>query len=135
MNRKDFLNKLGIGAAFVLTASCMNACSKAENIGPVDFTLDLDDPTYSKLKTNGNYVVVHDTVVARTIDGEYVAATVICSHEQKKKVIYKKSTNEFFCTDHDARFDLNGNGLNDEGKKDLTIFNTSLNGNILSVVS
>ncbi len=134
MNRKDFLNKLGIGAAFVLTASCMNACSKADNIGPVDFTLDLDNPTYSKLKTNGNYVVVNNAVVARTVDGEYVAATVICSHEQKKKVIYKKSTNEFFCTDHDARFDLNGNGLNEEGKKDLTIFNTSLNGNILSVV-
>lgn len=135
MNRKEFINRLGIGAAFVLTASCMNACSKADNIGPIDFTLDLDSSDYSRLKTDGNYVIVNDTVVAKTIDGNYVAATVICSHEQKKDIIYKKSTNEYFCTDHDARFDLAGNGLNEKGRKGLTIFNTELNGNTLRVFS
>ncbi|MEZ4887651.1 MAG: Rieske 2Fe-2S domain-containing protein [Chitinophagales bacterium] len=134
MNRKDFLNRLGIGAAFVLTTSCMNACSKAADIGPVDFTLDLDDPSYSKLKTNGNYIVVNDTVVARTVDGDYVAATVICSHEQKKRVTYQKSSNEFLCTEHSARFDLSGKGLNNDGRKGLTIFQTTLNGNLLKVV-
>ncbi|MBN8682940.1 MAG: Rieske 2Fe-2S domain-containing protein [Chitinophagales bacterium] len=134
MNRREFLGKLGIGAAFVLSSSCLQSCKKESN-GSVDFTLNLDDPNYVKLKTNGNYIVVNQVVVAKGTDGNYYAATVICSHEQKKEVTYDKNKNEYYCTAHGARFDLSGNGLNNNGSKDLETYQTNLNGTELRVFS
>ncbi len=133
MTRKEFLNTLGLGAAFVLTTNCLSSCAKDTN--PVDFTLDLSDPSNAVLATNGNYVVRNGAVVARTISGDLVAATVTCSHEGEKQVQYDKSKNNFLCTAHDARFDLQGNGLNGNGNKGLTIYQTSVSGNILRVFS
>lgn len=134
MRRKEFLEKLGLGAAFVLTTSCLGGCGKEENLSPVDLTLNLTDPEYANLLENGGYVVIENrVVVARTTSGEYVAATLICSHENKKEIILKDD--EWFCTDHDARFDLTGEGLNDKGRKGLTIYTTELNNDILRVLS
>lgn len=134
MTRKEFLNTLGLGAAFILTTNCLSSCSK-ENNGPIDFTMDLSDPSNASLATNGNYVVRNGAVVARTINGDLVAATVTCSHEGEKQVQYDKSNNNFHCTAHDARFDLQGSGLNGNGSKGLTIYQTSVSGNILRVFS
>lgn len=134
MKRKDFLEKLGLGAAFVLTSSCLGGCGKNESLAPVDLSLNLTDPEYVNLLENGGYSIIENRVViARTTTGEYVAATLICSHENKKKIILKDD--EWFCTDHDARFDLIGDGLNEKGSKGLTIYTTELNGDILKVFS
>ena len=78
MERREFLEKLGLGAAFVITTACLQSCSK-DSSGPVDFTLNLDDAANSALKTNGGYVISNNTVVARTLAGEYVAVPVKCS--------------------------------------------------------
>ncbi|RMD71092.1 MAG: (2Fe-2S)-binding protein [Bacteroidetes bacterium] len=130
MTRKEFLGKLGLGAAFVLTSACLGGCTK-EPITAVDFTLDLNDPANAALQTPGGYVVVDRVVVARTMDGDYVAATRICSHEGKWQVILKDD--EWYCTAHGARFDLQGNGLNSKGSKGIAVYQTELNGNLLHV--
>jgi cytochrome b6-f complex iron-sulfur subunit len=136
MTRKEFLNSLGLGAAFVLTTNCLNSCSKDNTTtATVDFTIDLADATNATLAINGSYVVRNNAVIARTNDGNLVAATLMCSHEGQKKVTYNKDTNEYLCTAHDARFDLQGAGLNSKGNKGLTIFQTSLTGTILRVFS
>jgi cytochrome b6-f complex iron-sulfur subunit len=136
MTRKEFLNSLGLGAAFVLTTNCLNSCTKDSNTADsVDFTIDLSDASNASLATNGSYVVRNNTVIARTNDGNLVAATLICSHEGEKKVTYNKATNEYLCTAHNARFDLQGAGLNSNGNKGLTIYQTSLTGTILRIFS
>jgi cytochrome b6-f complex iron-sulfur subunit len=140
MNRKDFLEKLGIGAAFVLTTSCFYSCTKDEStVSPVSGTellsLDLSDAKYSKLNTNGNYMIINDIVVAKGINGEFLAATVECSHENEKEIIYDKSNNEWFCTSHDARFNLSGVGLNSKGSKGLKVYKTLLSNNLLKVTA
>jgi cytochrome b6-f complex iron-sulfur subunit len=134
MDRRDFLSQLGIGASFVLATACLGSC-KTETVGPVDFTLNLDDAANAALKTNGSYIVSNNVVVARTNAGTYAAATVICSHEQQKQVTYRKSSNTYFCTAHSAEFDLTGKGLNGNGSKGLTIFQTALTGTSLRVFS
>lgn len=110
----------------------------------VDFTIDLSDPQYGALSTPGNFVVINNQfVVARANNGDYVAATRLCSHQAYYKIEYWSQYNEWVCTEHGAAFDLNGNGTttteiqnsvdptyNDNG---LTIYNTSLNGNMLRV--
>jgi cytochrome b6-f complex iron-sulfur subunit len=135
MERRDFLEQLGIGAAFVLTTACLGSCKKDAAVTPADFTLDLTTAANANLKTNGGYVVSNGIVVAKTTAGEYVAATVTCSHEQKTQVTYDKTKNEWLCTAHQARFDLTGKGLNSEGNKGLAIYKTTLTGTNLRVFS
>jgi nitrite reductase/ring-hydroxylating ferredoxin subunit len=131
MQRREFLEKLGIGAAFAITTSCFQSCKTDTVDAAVDFTLNLDDN--ASLLTKGNYIIKNNVVVAYGIDGNYYACTVVCTHEDLKKMTYKKTTNEFFCTEHDARFDLTGKGLNKEAEKGITTYKTTLTGKNLRV--
>lgn len=134
MHRRKFIEQLGLGAAFVLTASCFGSCKKTPTAAQnVDFTLDLTDAANAAILVNGGYLIKNDVVVAKNNAGEYVAATVICSHEGQKQVTLK--SNEWYCTAHGARYNLNGTGLNANGNKGLKTYNTSVTGNILRVFS
>ena len=84
MERRAFLEKIGIGAAFVLTTSCLQSCQK-DSAAAVDFTLDLSATANAALKNNGGYLVNSGVVVAKDNSGNYVAATQTCSHEGEKK--------------------------------------------------
>jgi cytochrome b6-f complex iron-sulfur subunit len=139
MERRDFLEKLGIGAAFVLTSSCLGACSKTDYApsGTVDFTVDLAATTSTALKTNGGYIIdaARKIVVARDTAGNYVAATQVCSHEGRVEVSYNKASNNYVCSAHGANFDLVGKGTNSNGSKGLTIYKTQVTGTSLRVYS
>ncbi len=135
MERREFLEKLGIGAAFALTATCLGSCTKDTVAAKVDFTLNLDEAANASLKNNGGYVISNGCVVAKTTAGAYVAATVTCSHNNFKEVIYDENANEFYCNVHGARFDLQGKGKNATGSGGLAIYQTSLTGNSLRVFS
>lgn len=132
MTRKEFLGKIGIGAAFVLTASCLGSCTKDAG-NAVDFILDLNDSANAALQNTGGYIIKNQVVVAKAEDGNYYAATQICSHEGEVKVIFRN--NEYYCTAHGAKFDLQGSGLNNDAQKGLTIYNTTLSGTQLRVFS
>jgi cytochrome b6-f complex iron-sulfur subunit len=139
MERRDFLEKIGIGAAFVLTSSCFGACSKTDYAptGTVDFTLDLSLAENATLNTNGGFVIVSGSkvVVARDTAGNYVAATQICSHEGRVQVSYNKASNNYVCSAHGATFSLTGAGTNSNGSGGLTIYKTTLTGTKLRVFS
>lgn len=132
MTRKEFLGKIGIGAAFVLTASCLGSCTKDAGKA-VDFILDLNDSANAALQNTGGYIVKNQVVVAKAEDGNYYAATQICSHEGEIKVIFRQ--NQYYCTAHGAKFDLDGTGANSTGSKGITVYNTTLSGTQLRVFS
>jgi nitrite reductase/ring-hydroxylating ferredoxin subunit len=134
MERREFLEKLSIGAAFVLTASCLQSCKK-DNTATVDFTLNIDAPENAALKVNGGFVIVNGVVIAKDNTGNFLAATQTCSHEGNKGISYNKTSNEFVCSVHGARFDTKGKGLNENGNKGLTIYQTTLSGSTLRVFS
>jgi nitrite reductase/ring-hydroxylating ferredoxin subunit len=95
-------------------------------------TIDLNAITSARLKIKGGYIVSNNAyVVALSKDGFYIAATILCTHEPKKQVIY--SNEEWFCTAHDARFTLAGKGINKNGSKGLTIYNVATDGSKLIV--
>lgn len=96
-------------------------------------TLDLTTTANAALKTVGGYLIKSGIVVAQVSAGVYVSATQTCSHEPKKKVIFNKT--EFYCTDHGARFDLNGKGLNSFGSKGITVYKVATDGKTLVVYS
>jgi nitrite reductase/ring-hydroxylating ferredoxin subunit len=141
MERRQFLESLGIGAAFVLTATCLQSCKKDDTGGTtptttgIDFTLNIDDAANSSLKVNGGFVISNGVVVAKDKNGNFVAATQTCSHEGFKQVTFDNAKNEFMCSRHGARFDTLGKGLNSEASKGLTVYKTTLTGSSLRVFS
>ena len=137
MNRKEFIGKLGIGAAFVLTSTCLGSCTRdsADPIKDLDFLIDLTKDQFLKLNNFGSYIIENQVVIARSNTGEYLAATLICSHEQLSQITYSDSDGAWLCTAHGALFSEVGEGLNANGSKGLQIFNTELNGDLLRVFS
>jgi nitrite reductase/ring-hydroxylating ferredoxin subunit len=144
MERKKFLKSLGAGAAFALTFPCLGACSKDDVDGNkveqptgVDFTIDLDSEEAAPLIQNGGYILKNLVVVARNLDGAFVAATQVCSHENYDQVRFvPQEGGIFYCDVHGSRFDQDGSPLNtipNSTAKPIKMYNTELTGNILRV--
>jgi cytochrome b6-f complex iron-sulfur subunit len=144
LSRNAFLKSLGFkGASLVavycaipILSSCINEPSPNDPGGSgsgTDFTLDLNDSAYSTLNTVGKYVIANRIVIARISATTFAAVTQVCSHEGKVKVVYQNA--EFYCPEHGAKFDVNGRGLNSNGKNGLTVYMTALNGSLLRVTS
>jgi len=145
MKRKEFLKSIGVGATFAITYGCLGGCSKDEKIpfiapngsnlpaNTILFTIDLSSEEATSLKNEGGFIVKDDIVIAKSLSGTYIAATVICTHESRKEVRFQK--NEFLCSAHGARFDQNGNGLNEFGEEGLKIYKTLLDGNELAILT
>jgi cytochrome b6-f complex iron-sulfur subunit len=138
MERREFLEKIGAGAAFALTTTCLAACGGTQ-VNPsgaapsVNFTIDLTLSAYAALKNNGGYVIVNSVVVARTLAGDYAAASSICTHEGGL-VVYDSTGNRWYCGVHGAEYNLStGAGLNSYGRNGLRIYKTSLSGSKLTV--
>lgn len=150
MERKEFLQSLGAGAAFALMFPCVNACSKdGEDLeqfpepSGVDFTIDLTSSEAAPLAENGGFISIKsdpalnylDIVVARNLEGELIAASKICSHQQTEEVIFREiDGGVFFCTTHSSKFAQDGTSLNlSTTSNPLKVFNTELNGDILRI--
>ena len=139
ISRYTFLKQTGFGGSALLAALCLgeSACkdSNSTTAAAKDFTLDLSQSAFSKLKTPGNYVVEQDVVIACTGSGTYAAVTVICSHEGQKQVSYQSASNDFRCSAHGAVFDVQGKGKSGPSSAGLRTYNTSLSGNSLRIFS
>ena len=136
MDRREFLNKVGISFGAIALANSMIGCNKSDVATPgnVDFTLDLSTSAYSALKVNGGYTVYNGVVVARTLSGTYIAVSAACTHEGQT-VQYIASGNYFYCSRHGAKFNSNGAVTQGPASTSLAQYKTSLNGNSLRVYS
>lgn len=149
MERREFLESLGLGAAFVLTATCLHSCANNNSniITPTTptgttgatntdlLTLDLTVASNAALKTNGGYVIEKGIVVARDKNGNYVAATQTCSHQGLQGIYYDLASNSYFCNVHGAQYNLAGAGLNSTGSRGITIYTATLNGTTLHITA
>lgn len=141
MERKEFLRSLGAGAAFALTFHCINGCSSDDGdleTKPVptgvDFTVDLNSQEGEGLQNNGDFILKNDVVVVKNLEGIFIAASQICSHQQTDQVRFLDDNGGIYrCSTHGSEFDQNGAPLNTITSNPLKTFNTELNGNILRV--
>lgn len=130
INRNDFLKQMGFAGASLFAVYTLESCGTTDVTPAGGITLDLAAASNAALKNNGGYVITQGLVVANN-NGNYIAATLTCSHEDLKKMVFKNG--EWYCTEHAARFTIAGKGLNSEGSKGLKVYTTSLNGNTLTV--
>lgn len=144
MERKHFLRSLGAGAAFALTFPCLGGCSKNDEPGEikavptgVDFTIDLNSAEGDKIKNNGSFLLKNLVVVAKNLEGNYVAASQVCSHEAYDQVRFNSNGGGiFYCDVHGSEFNQSGEPLNQVDSKlpkPLKIFQTAVTGQSLRV--
>lgn len=76
--------------------------------GAIDFTLDLTNTNYSKLKTPGEFVKIDSVLVANVRGGRYVAIQRLCSHQGQDQVSYRLTSDDFGCTVHGSVFATDG---------------------------
>ena len=143
MERKEFLRSLGAGAAFAIVFPCVQGCSKDGNVAPedmrpiptgIDFTIDLNSEEGGGLQNNGDFILKNYVVVVKNLEGDFVAASQICSHQQTEEVRFVENDGGiYYCSTHGARFDQTGKPLNSITSNPLKIFQTELTGNILRV--
>ena len=141
MERKEFLRSLGAGAAFALIFPCTQSCSKDDNSDPpnsiptgVDFTIDLQSSEGQQLQNNGDFILKNEVVVVKNLEGNFIAASQICSHQQTDQIRFiEENGGIFHCFTHGSEFDQSGMPLNAVTNNPLKIFQTSLNGDLLRV--
>ena len=146
MQRKDFINALGVSTATLLLATCFGGCSKpsgtdmGSNPTPpsapppsnADFLLDLNATENANLATNGGFVYKNNIIIARTLTGTYIAVAMACTH-QGTAVVYDGSNNRFFCNNHGSSFSSTGVVNNGPAVTNLKQYNTTLTNRTLRV--
>jgi cytochrome b6-f complex iron-sulfur subunit len=134
MPRHEFFRLVGTGFGAVLLAQCTTACAKAadEIVQPtsitVDITLKLADTANANLNQKGGYVYINGVVVAQTKDGEFIAVSRKCTHDNgafNTDLIYQQTNNRFYCPNHGSGFDTTGKVLNGPADKSLTQYKVS----------
>lgn len=127
MERKDFIEQVGLSSAAILIFGCMQSCSKssdmtsANNTGnnagtgnagtnkPVDFTINISIAPYTSLSTKGGFYVdsTRGIIIARTLNDQFLAVSSICTH-QGSTITYQANANRFFCATHNSAFNSSG---------------------------
>ncbi len=136
MDRRDFVKKSVILACGVAGASAfLEACSKQSPSTPsapnVNFTIDISSSQYNALQTNGGFVYSNSLIIARDSKGSFIALYDVCPHAGC--TIEFNSKNQFPCPCHGSLFDEGGNVITGPATSGVKKYNTSLNGNILTI--
>lgn len=141
MDRKDFLNSIGMSAAAFALINCIG-CKKTDgssSSGPsgptgVDFTLDLSLTGNAALLNNGGSLVSNGLIVARTTSGNYIAVQRYCTH-QTYPLTYEPSDHLFYCPSHGSTFSETGAVTNGPAARSLSVYHTQQTGSSLRVYS
>ena len=141
MNRKDFLQLFGVGAAALMASACLGACGGSKESDPVpgalgvDFSLDLtaagnaalNDPAMGYV-----YNSTRDVIVAKTTAGTYVALQAPCPH-QGTSVYFTQSQSQFVCPNHNAIFNIGGGVISGPAPRALKQYTVTHTGTTLRI--
>lgn len=153
MERKDFIEQVGLSAASFLIFGCMQACSKngpyennsstvigggsnngGTNNSKIDFTINITISPYNSLSNSGGFYVdkANNIIIARTLANDFIAVSSICTHQQVT-IEFEANNNRFYCSGHGSAFNLNGAVLNGPASSALKQYKTTLSGNNLRI--
>jgi cytochrome b6-f complex iron-sulfur subunit len=161
MERKEFLNLVGISVGAVILQNCISGCTKAADPTPavipptggggstvvsgltgnnslakgvIDFSVDITKADFEALKTNGKAVVTGDVIIARTKAGDFLVVEKACTHEGTT-VDFIADNTTFKCSNHFSVFDATGAVIKDPATKPLKKYTATFDSakNILKV--
>lgn len=143
MERKEFLNAIGISVAAVCTG-CLAACSKSNNStggtpavgggnnGTVNFATNLGSELLNvgDFKVNSGVILVR---LAATNDvSSFTAVTTTCTH-QGNTVGWNAGQKQFVCPAHGSTFNTDGGVVIGPATQSLTKYKIAISGNTLTV--
>ncbi|MDX5479387.1 MAG: Rieske (2Fe-2S) protein [Cyclobacteriaceae bacterium] len=145
--RRAFLQKMG--AMAVMSSFGMSffaSCSRDEdmvpdqdqnqgngiNVSSGQVAIDLE--RQNQLRNAGGWIlVVEAKMLVVNVDGNsFSALTSVCTHTGCDRN-WSLNQNQFICSCHGSRFDLQGNVVNGPATRPLSSFNTKLEDNVLIV--
>jgi cytochrome b6-f complex iron-sulfur subunit len=147
MERKDFIEQVGLSAASILIFGCMQGCSKSDSPAPgqptgsnnnttkaIDFIIDISVSPYASLSTSGGFYVdkTNNIIIARTLANEFLAVSSLCTHQQVT-LEFQASSNRFYCSGHGSAFSTKGAVLVGPAATSLKEYKTTLTGNSLRI--
>lgn len=145
MERKDFIEQVGLSAASILIFGCMQSCSKSDSTAPqptgtdnsgkpIDYTINITTNPYTSLNTAGGFYVdkTNNIIIARTLTNEYIAVSSLCTHQQVT-IDFQANNNRFYCSAHGSAFFTTGAVLNGPAAAPLKQYKTALSGNNLRI--
>ena len=160
MERKDFIEKVGLSGAAILIFGCMQSCSKDSDMtsspnnppnsggtggtggtggggsasSKVDFTIDINISPYDALKKEGGYIVysIANVIIAKISGDTIIAVSSVCTHAGAT-LEYRSSTAKFYCAAHGSNFNQSGTVANGPASAALKQYKTSLDGTKLRV--
>jgi len=144
MERKDFIEQVGLSGAAILIFGCMQGCSKSDgtttnnngnnNNATVDFTIDISKSPYDALKNIGGFYVepITNVIVVKTTASEIIAVSAICTHQQAS-ITYQANNNRFYCAAHGSVFSTTGAVTTGPATTALKKYQTTLTGTVLRV--
>ena len=153
MERKDFIEQVGLSGAAILIFGCMQSCSKSDgpstntntgggtgsggnNTNTVDFKIDISKSPFDTLNNIGGFIVDSATniIVVKTTSGEIIAVSAICTHQQAS-LTYQVVSNRFYCAAHGSTFSTTGAVTTGPANSALKKYQTSLTGTVLRIFS
>lgn len=155
LSRGQFLRSLGMSSSALMAFYCMGtltSCSSENDdptpagtggttsgitgttSGTIDYVIDLTADSYKKLKNEGEFSIIGDTIVIALSNQRYVALSKACTHEGTA-VTYRKAQNDLRCPNHGSEFSLDGSVKLSPAASPLTVYKTTLSsdGNKLTV--
>ena len=148
MERKDFIEQVGLSADSILIFGCMQGCSKSDSPAPtpptgttnpppvkaIDFTINITTNPYTSLNTAGGFYVdkSNNIIIARTLTDEFLAVSSLCTHQQVL-LDFQASDNRFYCSGHGSLFSTTGAVINGPAAAPLKQYKTTRTGNSLRI--
>lgn len=147
MKRREFMPRAIAGTAIVaVLPSFLVSCEKEDPV--VDdpgnnndngddasddtVTIDLNDPDFVALKSDGGFAYKDNFIVINAGDENFVALSSVCTH-QGCTVNYNSSSNQLPCPCHGSVFATNGTVLNGPANSPLSTFEVSREGDVLTI--
>lgn len=160
LSRGQFLKQLGMSSAALMSFYCLGtgltSCSSSSEdpapttttgggttisgvtgttSGAINFTVDLTNANFSKLKTQGEFAYVDGIIIANA-KGTFVALSKACTH-QSTTINYRSNTNDFLCPNHGSQFKIDGTVQVGPAAQALTVYKTEVlnSGNSLKITA
>jgi cytochrome b6-f complex iron-sulfur subunit len=142
MERKDFIQKFAIGGSILLTAPLLfNSCSDGtddvmddadNNQNDNGIKVDLNNASFSDLKTVGGYAYTGNIIVIRSGESSYIALSKVCTH-QGCTVTYNHANSQLPCPCHGSVFSATGSVVNGPANSSLKTYSVKKEGDILTI--
>ena len=142
INRKEFLQLFGLGAASLLASACLGGCNAATGSMAMptaatnfNITVDLTATTSAPLNDAAVGYIYADSraiIVAKTTAGTYLAFQAPCPH-QGTSVYFSPSQSHFICPNHNAIFTTAGTVVSGPVTRGLKQFTVAQSGNMLRI--